>query len=116
MERPFFDVQVELDVPNVAMSPSLDEIQQAINRCSRAVLACSKNLPLWKSDPTVTVAGSSLYDLVTRDREVVRVVLLLAGAVEGAKRQVLLGVYLRTSPLPPLTSPDPNPDPNRVQE
>ena len=112
VERPFFDVQVELDVPNVAMSPSLDEIQQAINRCSRAVLACSKNLPLWESDPTVTVAGSSLYDLVTRDREVVRVVLLLAGAVEGAKRQVLLGVpedFPLTSPYPILTL-------NHVQE
>ena len=43
---------------------------------------------MWKSDPTVTTEGSSLYEVVTRDREVVRVVLLLAGAVEGAKRQV----------------------------
>ena len=29
MERPFFDVQVGLDVPAVAMSPDLDDIQQA---------------------------------------------------------------------------------------
>ena len=29
MERPFFDVRVELEVPAVAMSPGLDDIQQA---------------------------------------------------------------------------------------
>ena len=72
VDRPFFDVQVELDVPNVAMSPSLDDIQQAINRCSRAVLACSQHLPLWSSDPSTASAGegASLYEVVTRDREV----------------------------------------------
>ena len=86
-DRPFFDVHVELDLPHVKMSPPLADIQTAINRCSRAVLGCSKALTVWKSDATA-VRGSSIYEVVTRDREVIRVVLLLAGSVEGAKRQV----------------------------
>ena len=80
-------MHVELDLPHVKMSPPLADIQTAINRCSRAVLGCSKALTVWKSDATA-VRGSSIYEVVTRDREVIRVVLLLAGSVEGAKRQV----------------------------
>lgn len=37
MERPFFDVDVELKVPNVAMNPPLEDIQQAINACAKRV-------------------------------------------------------------------------------
>ena len=47
LERPFFDVNVELTIPNVSMSPTLDEVQAAINHCSRAILHVGKALPLW---------------------------------------------------------------------
>ena len=35
LERPFFDVNVELTIPSVIMSPSLEDIQSAINRSCR---------------------------------------------------------------------------------
>ena len=47
MERPFFNVDVELRVPHVAMSPPLELIQSAINACAKKVLATSKSLPCW---------------------------------------------------------------------
>jgi dynein heavy chain len=38
VERPFFDVDVELTVPNVSMNPSLEDIQGAINSTAKKVL------------------------------------------------------------------------------
>jgi len=35
--RPFFDVSVELTVPRVTMSPTLDDIQAAINATAKKV-------------------------------------------------------------------------------
>ena len=35
LERPFFDVDVELKVPDVVMQPSLEEIQGAINTTAK---------------------------------------------------------------------------------
>jgi dynein heavy chain len=88
VERPFFDVNVELQVPHIVMNPPLSEIQKAINTCSRTVLSCSKNITVWESDTEPGKSRRTVYEVVTRDREVVRIVLLLTGAIEGAKRQV----------------------------
>ena len=37
IERPFFDVSVELSVPRVTMNPTLDDIQAAINATAKKV-------------------------------------------------------------------------------
>ncbi len=37
VERPFFDVNVELSVPSVTMNPNLDDIQGAINTTAKKV-------------------------------------------------------------------------------
>ena len=63
-------------VPNVAMNPSLEEIQCAINTTAKAILGCSKKLDAWGigCDDQRTY-----YDMIARDKEVVKVVLLLTG-------------------------------------
>jgi len=83
VERPFFDVDVELTIPDVSMNPSLDEIQQAINASAKRVLRCSQDLTMWGPN-----SGQSFYQLIARDREIVKVVLLLTGSIEGTKHQV----------------------------
>ena len=85
LERPFFDVQVELDIPEVVMNPPLDDIQLAIYKCSKAILACSKSVPIWASE---VMSGEPMYEMVSKDRDIVRSLLLLRGSIEGAKRQV----------------------------
>ena len=90
--KPFFDVQVELQLPDVLMNPPLAEIQGALNRTSRSILNCSKDLPMWETDGGG--AEKSIYQVVTRDREIVRVVMLLTGSIQGVKRQIF--EYLRT--------------------
>eukprot|EP00960_Hanusia_phi_P069522 767109-Hanusia_phi.AAC.3 len=88
-EKPFFDVNVELSVPNVTMNPSLDEIQAAINRCAINVLKCSKSICQWGQDRSQDVSKlQTFHSLIAQDREIVKVVLLLTGSVEGTKKQV----------------------------
>eukprot|EP00965_Chrysotila_dentata_P208102 6184516-Pleurochrysis_carterae.AAC.1 len=79
------------------MTPSLEDIQTAINRCSRSILAASKEIPSWtpvSSDAETSAGGETdsggrrLFDDIACDKEIVKTVLLLTGSVEGAKRQV----------------------------
>ncbi|CAD7698753.1 unnamed protein product [Ostreobium quekettii] len=86
MERPFFDVDVELKVPNVAMNPSLEEIQCAINTTAKAILGCSQKINAWGMEGG---DGGTYYDMIAKDKQVVKVVLLLTGSVEGTKQQVM---------------------------
>eukprot|EP00882_Tetradesmus_deserticola_P029956 GHRQ01033598.1.p1 GENE.GHRQ01033598.1~~GHRQ01033598.1.p1 ORF type:complete len:173 (+),score=58.59 GHRQ01033598.1:276-794(+) len=84
MERPFFDVDVELKLPNITLNPTLDDIQDAINSTAKTILQASRQLRCWgmiNGPPTY-------YDLIARDKEVVKSVLLLTGSIEGVKQQV----------------------------
>jgi len=84
VERPFFDVDVELRIPSVNMNPSLEEIQQSINETAKKVLRCAKDIDMWGSR-----SNHNFYELIARDKEIVKVVLLLTGSIEGTKLQVM---------------------------
>ena len=92
IERPFFDVDVELTIPNVSMNPSLDDIQRAVNHTAILILKCSKRLLKWGQSRTDTDedAGLATYnDMIAKDQIIVKMVLLLTGSIEGTKAQVL---------------------------
>ena len=61
IDHPLFEVDVQLAIPHVHLSPSLDEIQLAINRAAQTVLACSKTLFDWGQPdiPNVSVINGS---------------------------------------------------------
>ncbi|KAA0176015.1 hypothetical protein FNF27_02407 [Cafeteria roenbergensis] len=135
MFKPFFELDVQLAVPNVCLSPGLDAVQTAINQAARLVLGCTQELLDWGQDaalkafakgagiegllPASARAGSAsespprrrsssaassaqrgrrsiaehpelttFFDRITTDIEVVRVVLLLTGSVQGTRSQV----------------------------
>ena len=90
LDQPFFTVNVELTIPSVSMTPSLEDIQSAINRSSRALLGASKQIPLWSGTDVFSKISeaTTMFDLIAKDKEIVKTVLLLTGSVEGAKRQV----------------------------
>eukprot|EP00961_Rhodomonas_salina_P280023 3782901-Rhodomonas_salina.1 len=89
IDKPFFDVNVELSLPNVTMNPNLEEIQAAINRCAINVLKCSKRICQWGQDREQEIDKlQTFHALIAQDREIVKVVLLLTGSVEGTKKQV----------------------------
>ena len=83
MERPIFDVDVELKVPNVSMNPALEEIQSAINSCAKTILITSKSLPCWGQ-----TEASTFYEFIVQDKEIVKSILRMTGSVDGIKNQV----------------------------
>jgi len=85
VDRPFFDVDVELSVPHIALNPSLEDIQGAINTTAKEVLAASQELVAWGPDFR---PGSTFFERLASDREIVVSVLLLTGSVEHLKNEV----------------------------
>lgn len=54
-KRPFFEVDVQLSVSNVRLSPNLHDIQRAINRSTVAILSCAKKIYAWD------IRGKNIY-------------------------------------------------------
>jgi dynein heavy chain len=88
VDKPFFDVNVQLIgvEPYVILNPSLDEVQKAINQSATAVLSCSKQMSPWKDMGENT---TSFFEQIAKDKEIVKVVLLLTGGIHGLKKQVM---------------------------
>ena len=89
--KPFFEVMVQLAAPEVILQPSLDDIQECINRSAQAILECFKTVKDW-----YVVAGElrekpnapTFFERITKDIEIVRVALLLTGCVQGIRNTV----------------------------
>ena len=89
VERPFFDVDVELTyspAPGPSMNPSLLEIQGAINATAKKILRVSESLPMWGD---AGARGRTFFEWTASDKEIVKSVLLLTGSIEGTKMQVM---------------------------
>ena len=118
VERPFFEVDVQLNIPKVQLSPSLDDVQRAINKAAQAVLRCTKTLFDWGQGavgPSVATRESgtlspspdggsdveeefkvqkedtriTFFSKIARDIEIVRVCLLLTGSIQGLRNLVV---------------------------
>lgn len=87
--KPFFEVDVQLIPPFVSLSPSLDEIQQCINKTAQAVLSCYKEIVDWGySLKEENRATHTFFTRITKDIELVKVALLLTGCVQGIRKTV----------------------------
>ncbi|XP_039610084.1 dynein heavy chain 5, axonemal-like [Polypterus senegalus] len=47
IQPPLFQASIQLVIPNVVMRPSLEEIQNTINKAVVTMLTMAKNIPLW---------------------------------------------------------------------
>ena len=96
----FFEVTVQLvdngpEGTQVSISPTLEDVQEHINRAAIAVLKCSKSIFNWfQQDKAENEEKESFYDMVAQDKEIVKVILLLTGSIHGTKKVV--GNYLNT--------------------
>ncbi len=86
--EPFFEVDVQLSVPSVRMSPSLDDIQSAINLSAVAVFGAMKRMWQWKQQHLPERERTSFFDLMGKDIEIIKTVLLLTGAMHGTRNIV----------------------------
>ena len=100
IERPLFDVDVELSVPYVQMSPSLDDVQRAVNGVAKKMLNASRTITRWgntdlngdeENQPGVdydNLGTGSFFDEIASDIDVVKLCLLLTGAMHGCRTSV----------------------------
>ena len=89
--KPFFEVDVKLENGNVTLDPQLEDIQKSINRAATAVLSCSKKLLRWDQLYQKEIPADqkqSFYKIIAQDKEIVKVILLLTGSIEGTKNKV----------------------------
>ena len=84
---PFFEVDIQLEAPDVVLHPSLDEIQECINRSAQAILRCFKDVKDWSADNDGS-RNRTFFDRITKDIEIVRVALLLTGCIQGIRNTV----------------------------
>jgi dynein heavy chain len=83
----FFEVNLVLEDDEIRMVPSLEDIQKAINRAATAVLSCSKRMVGW-GQINGDDSRESYYRIIAQDKEVVKVILLLTGAIQGTKNKI----------------------------
>jgi dynein heavy chain, axonemal len=88
VERPFFEVDVQLAVPSVRLSPSMDDVQRAINRASLAVLRSAQKMYKWGQQSVPEEERATLFDDLGQDVAIVKVVLLLSGTMQRLKDEV----------------------------
>lgn len=84
-QRPLFEVDLKLQSQQVRLSPSLDDVQHSINRCAKAILSVSRTVWDWGQQGVSEDQRRAFFDLITRDIEVVRVVLLLTGSLQSLR-------------------------------
>ena len=86
--KPFFDVDVLLDQGKCVLKPSLEDIQNAINRAASHVLKSTKNVQNWNQKDIPEDKREPFYDWIAKDKEIVKVILLLTGSIQGTKNAV----------------------------
>jgi hypothetical protein len=47
LTTPLFSIDVNLSIPNVVLSPPLDELQQVLNKAARYIVEASKSVKAW---------------------------------------------------------------------
>jgi len=72
-QKPFFEVDVQLSVPSVRLSPTLSDVQRSINRSAVAVIGCSKHIFQWGQDDVPVDERETFFDTMGRDTELIKV-------------------------------------------
>jgi dynein heavy chain len=92
--KPFFEVDVHLDYDSCTLKPSLEEVQSAINRAASHVLKSTKRVQNWNQKDIPEDEREPFYDWIAKDKEIVKVILLLTGSIQGTKNNV--NTFLKT--------------------
>lgn len=86
--KPFFEVDVHLDVDSCTLRPSLEDVQSAINKAASHVLKSTKHVQNWNQKDLPEEEREPFYDWIAKDKEIVKVILLLTGSIQGTKNSV----------------------------
>lgn len=86
-KTPFFELDVQLSVPSVRLSPTLEDVQRSINAAAASVLGCAKRLYDWGEADVPEAERFSFFEALGSDLEIIKTVLLLTGASYGTSVQ-----------------------------
>jgi len=86
--KPFFEVDVQLEGSKSILKPSLEDVQSAINRAASHVLKSTKKVQNWNQGHLPEDQREPFYDWIAKDKEIVKVILLLTGSIQGTKNKV----------------------------
>lgn len=86
--KAFFEVDVHLEGDICILKPNLEEVQSAINRAASHVLKSTKNVQNWNQKDQPEDQREPFYDWIAKDKEIVKVILLLTGSIQGTKNNV----------------------------
>uniref|UniRef100_A0A8C5C0U0 Dynein, axonemal, heavy chain 5 n=1 Tax=Gadus morhua TaxID=8049 RepID=A0A8C5C0U0_GADMO len=84
-----FRANVILSIPNVAMVPALEEVQQALNRAVECVVSASKGVGQWSKErisKTLPFQAKNYYKGVSENKEIVKLVSVLSTSINSNKK------------------------------
>lgn len=84
---PFFELDVQLSVPSVRLSPTLEDVQASVNAAAASVLGCAKRLYDWGEADVAEADRFSFFEALGSDLGIIKTVLLLTGASYGTAVQ-----------------------------
>uniref|UniRef100_A0A672U8C5 Dynein axonemal heavy chain 5 n=1 Tax=Strigops habroptila TaxID=2489341 RepID=A0A672U8C5_STRHB len=102
--HPIIRTSINLSIPNIIMSPSLDEVQQTLNKAVESIVKVMKGVGQWSMERISKVYSlsdvSSLglpdpvrsqnyFESVSENKEIIKLVSLLSTAINSTKREVL---------------------------
>uniref|UniRef100_A0A672FPW1 Dynein, axonemal, heavy chain 5 n=1 Tax=Salarias fasciatus TaxID=181472 RepID=A0A672FPW1_SALFA len=116
-EQAIFRVDVTLSIPNIAIVPALEEVQQALSRAVECVVSVSKGVSQWSKERISKVNGSisdisasviqalpfqvkNYYKSVSENKEIVKLVSVLGTSIISTKKTVVPILYQFVSCLP----------------
>uniref|UniRef100_A0A7N8Y1V4 Dynein, axonemal, heavy chain 5 n=1 Tax=Mastacembelus armatus TaxID=205130 RepID=A0A7N8Y1V4_9TELE len=94
-QQTIFRVDVVLSIPNIAMVPALEEVQQALNRAVECVVSVSKGVGQWKGSTSDISAGMvqaipfqprNYYKSVSENKDIVKLVSVLSSSISSTKK------------------------------
>uniref|UniRef100_A0A803VXQ7 Dynein axonemal heavy chain 5 n=1 Tax=Ficedula albicollis TaxID=59894 RepID=A0A803VXQ7_FICAL len=96
--HPIIRTNIKLSIPNIIMTPSLDEVQQTLNKAVDSIMKVTKGVRQWTKERISKVASLSSSDSVqsqnyfknvSENKEIIKLASLLSSAVNSTKGEVL---------------------------
>lgn len=79
---------MNLEGHTCVLKPTLEEVQTAINMAAGHVLKSTKKVQNWNQKDQPEDEREPFYTWIAKDKEIVKVILLLTGSIQGTKTSV----------------------------
>uniref|UniRef100_A0A803VRN2 Dynein axonemal heavy chain 5 n=1 Tax=Ficedula albicollis TaxID=59894 RepID=A0A803VRN2_FICAL len=102
--HPIIRTNIKLSIPNIIMTPSLDEVQQTLNKAVDSIMKVTKGVRQWTKEriskvdsvsdaaslsSSDSVQSQNYFKNVSENKEIIKLASLLSSAVNSTKGEVL---------------------------